>query len=85
MTIEYKIAEFLVHNHVHLKSNRDMAAAYAKAMTLHRTEAIDMILETLRYVLSEHFAPLEIEEAFETDEVGIILHKYFVKDWQYEH
>ena len=83
--IEYKMAEFLVYNHITIKASSNMVAAYAKAITLDRNNARDMIIESLKYELSEYFQPLEVDEAFESDEVQIVLHKYFTKEWDYEH
>jgi len=83
--IDYKIAEFMVYNHEALKSDPTLALAYSKALSLSREEARELILECLAYVLSHYFDPMEVAEAFESDKVQIILHKYFVKEWEYEH
>lgn len=87
MELEYKVAEFLVHNHGILKSTGALVAAYIRAPQIPRTQAVELILDSLAYTVAEHskFTPLEIEEAFQSEKVQIVLHKYFLKEWQYEH
>ena len=83
--IVYKISSFVAHNHEALKASRPMQEAYSKCINLSSNNAAEMIIETLMYALAEHFAPLEIEEAFQSDEMETILHTLFLKGVRYEH
>jgi hypothetical protein len=81
----YRIAEFLAYNHEVLKAEPELVLAYSRALILDKEKARDFILESLEYVLSQYFDPMEVREAFKSDEVQIIIHKYFTKEWDYEH
>lgn len=85
MSIDYKIGRFLAHNYEALKASRPMQEAYVKTINMSQDNAIQLILETLAFVLAEHFNSLEIEEAFQSEEVKTILHTFFLKGVQYEH
>jgi hypothetical protein len=81
----YKIAEFLAYNHEVLKTKPELVLAYSRALILNKEKAKEFILESLEYVLSQYFDPIEVRKAFKSDGVQIIIHKYFTKEWDYEH
>ena len=88
MDNEYNIAEWLLVNETAVKSDVRMRSAYTRAATLNKEEACECILDNLRYVIKEYNKQMDlydIEAALKDERVAVIVNKYYLKDWVYEH
>jgi CTP synthase (UTP-ammonia lyase) len=88
MDTEYKIAEWLLVNEQAVKADVRMRSAYRKAATLNKEEACEFVLNNLKYIIKEYNKQMDlfdIEAALNDERVAIIVNKYYLKDWVYEH
>jgi hypothetical protein len=81
MVTEYAMAEWLLYN-------VRMRLAYTKAGSLERKEAIEYIIDHLKYTIQEYHKGLtlyDIDALIADERVRIIVDKYYLKEWNYEH
>lgn len=88
MENEYSIAEWLLVNEVAVKADVRMRSAYSRAATLDKEEACGYIIDNLKYIIKEYNKQMDlydIEAALKDERVTVIVNKYYLKDWVYEH
>lgn len=81
----YRIAEYILYNRLALRSL--IAGTYIKAKTLPSQDAKILVEDRLVYKLAEcgAFDIDKLEAAFADERVRIILDKYYLMDFMYEH
>ena len=82
----YFVAEWLALNKEAVRD--ELLEHYTKALTLTKEHAIDYIKDTLFYTFSANhpsFTEEEIEAAFADERVSVVISRYYVKEFYYEH
>lgn len=89
MDVNYDIAEWLLFNEFFIKQDDRMQLAYLKARGFKdRSESIEHVLNYLASVIKQHHPHLtlvDIDDIMRDERVMIIVDKYFLGDWVYEH
>lgn len=82
----FYIAEWLLHNADTLK--HEMKDPFKKAKIMKRSDAINYLYDQILYKTKEYnnkFSFEELSKAFSDERVKIIIDKYYMKEFIYEH
>lgn len=89
MDLNYDIAEWLLFNEKSIKQDSKIQLAYTKAKGFKdRAESIELVMDYLADVVKQyhpHLSIVEIDDIMRDERVMIIIDKYFLGEWVYEH